>query len=115
MRKRGIHESDRALKLTKYEEERLKKLAFNKERMEAAGFKTCLANKAIFSQKFKAPEKYEEQDSEGSDYEAEPNGEHDSDDEQIFIQNKSRRVKLQTKEKFLEIMERRREPFGHRL
>lgn len=99
MRKRGIHESDRAPKLTKYEEDRLKKLASNRERMQAAGFKTCLANKAIFNQKFKASKKNEEQDSECSDYEAEPNREHDSDEEQIFIQNESRCVKALNKGK----------------
>lgn len=94
MRKRGIHEADNAPMITKYEEERLKRLASNRERMQAAGFKTCLANKTIFNQKFNVCEKNAEQDSDGSDYKPGPNKGCDSDEEHIFTQKESRCVKV---------------------
>lgn len=89
MRKRDILESANAPKITKYEEERLKRLASNRDIMHAAGFKTCLANKAIFNQKFNIYERNVEEDSDGSEYEPEPNKEFDSEEEPIFVQKKS--------------------------
>lgn len=101
MRKRGIHESDHATKITKYEEERLKRLSFNRERMLEAGFKTCLENKAIFNQRFNVYEKNIEQDSDGSDYQPEPNKEPDSEDEPVFVHKKIHYVLIVNKKNTL--------------
>ncbi|KAL6574453.1 hypothetical protein OROHE_001357 [Orobanche hederae] len=93
MGKRAILESDKAPKITKYEEERLKRLAFNRERMQAAGFTTCLANKAILNNTINLQQKNVEQDSSWSDHELEPNKQHECDEDSILIPKGSHCVK----------------------
>lgn len=89
MGKRANCQPNEAPKLTEYEEERIKILTSNKERLHAAGFKNCLANKAIFDAKLNACEKIADQESGVSDYEHESGDENENDEEQIATQKVS--------------------------
>lgn len=75
--------------------------------MQAAGFKNCLANKAIFDAKLNGSEKIADQESCCSDYEHECGDENDNDEEQIVTQ-KEKKTRSSTMGGFVNMRSRKK-------